>query len=245
MKYQMQDTLNVLCEKLSTKSKVYFCRFGDGDLEVMLGRRQKNHAYSAELQKELIESISIIDEDYLRGGILEEPEFDGFRLTNLHNLHNHYEHFLRNLLPNYENGKYYSSVLTTYMALVPEHQPIFVEFLNNFIRPKKKLFIGSVDKEIISTLIGNVDYYVNVPCPEAYYKIDEWWPKVLECVDDVDLVIPSAGLAGRVAQKRLWNLGKDIHSIELGCIADAIAGLNTRSWMSRTTENVNKLKVLL
>ena len=139
--------------------------------------------------------------------------------------------------------RYYSSVLTTYMAL---NQPtIFVEFLNTFIKPKKKLYIGSIDKSVIEILLGKIDYYVQVPSSNAYNKIDEWWPKVLECIDNVDVVIPAAGVAGRVVQKRLWELDKDIHSIELGCIVDAIADLNTRSWMSKTKSKINKLKELL
>ena len=243
MKYQMQDTLTILCDKLSQKDKVYFCRFGDGDLEQMMGRREKMQQFSEKLQEELRESISIEHEDYMRGGILEEPEFNGFELTHYHHLSSEYEQFLRSLLSDYDNGKYYSSVLTTYMALIqPE---IFVDFLNTYIKPKKKLYIGSIEKDVIETLLGDIDYHVQVPARNAYDAIDEWWPKVLECIDDVDVVIPAAGVAGRVAQKRLWMLDKKVHSIELGCIVDAIAGLSTRSWMPRTRDKVDRLKELL
>ena len=75
------------------------------------------------------------------------------------------------------------------------------------------------------------------------YKIDEWWNEVLKYIDDVELVLPAAGMAGRVINKRLWDLNKDIHSIELGSVYDAVSGLHTRSWMNG--ENYDTLQKIL
>ena len=141
--------------------------------------------------------------------------------------------------------KLYSHVLLTFAAIC--NQPVFVKFLDTFIRPKKKMFIGSVDKESIEKLVGPVDYYVKIPVAEvdeqgvfrgAYYSIDEWWPKVLENIEDVDLVLPTAGMAGRVACKRIWNLDVDVHCIELGSIVDAVIDKESRGWIARTDKNL-------
>ena len=109
------------------------------------------------------------------------------------------------------------------------------------IRPKKKLFIGSVDKFQIEQLVGNIDYYVKIPERDAYYSIDEWWPEVLKYIDDVDVVLPTAGMAGRVINKRLWKLNKNVHSIELGSMVDAVVGLDTRSWIPKVGDKIQNL----
>ena len=124
-----------------------------------------------------------------------------------------------------------------------KEQDIVVDFLDKFIRPKKKMFIGSVDKRLIEKLVGKIDYYVEVPDKDAYYTMDDWWKKVLDNIDDVDLVIPTAGMAGRVTQKRLWNLNKNIHSIELGSIVDAVVNSKTRGWIKRNRVDFNKLLI--
>ena len=140
--------------------------------------------------------------------------------------------------------KLYSHVLLTFAAV--RSQEIFIKFLDEFIRPKKKMFIGSVDKESIEKLVGPVDYYVKIPVAEvdeqgvfrgAYYSIDEWWPKVLEHIEDVDLVLPTAGMAGRVACKRIWNLDVDVHCIELGSIVDAVIDKESRGWIARADKS--------
>ena len=64
---------------------------------------------------------------------------------------------------------------------------------------------------------------------------------LLECVDDVDLVLPAGGMAGRVIQKRLWNLNKEVHSIELGSMVDVLDDLKTRSWMNNKKEIIERI----
>ena len=73
--------------------------------------------------------------------------------------------------------------------------------------------------------------------------MNDWWKGVLDNIDDVELVIPTAGMAGRVIQKRLWNLNKNIHSIELGSIVDAVVNSKTRGWMKRDKIDFKKLLI--
>ena len=238
----MQDTLDVLYRKLSTESKVFYSRFGDGDFEIMKGNRELLHEWSPKLQKELQEAFEISDKNYLKGVMLNEPTFNGTELVH-HSpeKYNKITAFIHNNFNNAEDFIYYSHVLLTYMAV--KEQDIVVDFLDKFIRPKKKMFIGSVDKESIEKLVGKIDYYVEVPDKDAYYTMDDWWKKVLDNIDDVDLVIPTAGMAGRVTQKRLWNLNKNIHSIELGSIVDAVVNSKTRGWIKRNRVDFNKLLI--
>ena len=248
----MQETLDILYEKLDSSEKVYYPRFGDGDFEIMLGTgRCIEHEASLELQKELRESFQIQDENYIKGVMINESTFDG------HGLVQHPPDkwkplltFIQNNFDNPENFVFDSHVLLTYIAV--KQQELMIDFLDRFIRPKKKLFIGSVDKNAMEQLVGKIDYYVKIPVAKveeqsvfkgAYYYMDEWYPKVLEHVDDVDLVIPTAGMAGRVLCKRLWNLDKQVHCIELGSIVDAVVGKKSRSWIVRSGDFIKPLLI--
>jgi len=240
----MQVTFDKLCNLLNTNTKVYYCRFGDGDFNIMFGTgRCIEHAASPELQKELIEAFKIDDPNYIRGTMVSEPTFNGISLQPVDPVRN--EKMLdriRSLYPDETKDLVLDShVLLTYIAICQQDTMMF--FLDKFIRPKKKLFIGSVDKNEIEKLVGKIDHYVKIPCakveeqkifPGAYYFMDEWWPKVLESVDDVELVLPTAGMAGRVITKRLWNLDKNIHCIELGSMVDAVVGKPSRSVWDRS-----------
>ena len=50
-------------------------------------------------------------------------------------------------------------------------------------------------------------------------------------------------MAGRVVQKRLWKLNKNVHSIELGSMVDTVDNLNTRSWMVDKKEIIDGILI--
>ena len=238
----IQETLNYLYEKLGSEKQVFYSRFGDGDFEIMKGKRELLHKYSPELQQELKASFEILDDNYIRGVMFNEPTYNGRELVHQPpETYNELAGFIQNNFKEHKQFKFYSHVLLTYIII--HEQEIFQDFMNNFIRPKKKLFIGSVKKSSIERLVGKVDYYVETPSKDAYYHIDEWWPKVLDFVDEVDLVLPAVGMAGRVIQKRLWKLNKKVHSIELGSMVDTVDDLKTRSWMVDKKDIINKVLI--
>ncbi len=249
--YDMQDTLEKLCNLLDNRDKVYYPRFGDGDFNIMSNNgRCIEHDYSEELQKELQSSFLIEEESYLKGTMVNEPTFNGINLQPRNQNENEQILSFFKELYGGRNITTYSHVLFTYAAV--HEQELMIEFLENFIRPKKKLFIGSVPKDDIEKLVGKVDYYVNIPVASleeqkvfkgAYYTMDKWWEDVMDCVDDVDLVLPTAGMAGRVTCGRLWNLNKQVHCIELGSIVDAVISKESRSWIIRA--GVDKIKKIL
>lgn len=234
-------TYNHLCDLLRNNSKVYYSRFGDGDFYIMNGRREKMHKHSTELQKELTEAFLIKDSLYVRGAMVNSPTEKGMRNgvfasppTN-------------SLIVNWltENQKipadtvFHNSIMFHYLSVFKQDK--MMSFLEEFIRPRQKMFIGCVPKESIEKLVGPIKYYVQVPSSDAYYTINDWWPKILENIDDVSLCLPAAGMAGRVIQKRLWNLEKNIHSLDLGSVVDAACNLKTRTWIAQEGNKVGSL----
>lgn len=248
----IRGTFDKLCHLLSSESMVYYSRFGDGDFNIISGLSgELYHDFSPELQKELTDAFMIEDPKYLRGVMVSEEIFSGSKLVRRGSDEKIVTNFIERLYPDRKEIVVDSHVLLTYISVCEQEK--MIDFLNKFIRPKRKLFLGSVEKEKIEKLVGKIDYYVHVPCTKervpgkltgAYYYNHLWWPEVLKHIDDVELVLPSAGMAGRVLAKRLWYMGKKLHCIELGSVVDGATGIKSRSIWNRD-DNLNKLKNLL
>ncbi len=226
------ETCSILSDLLDKQEKVYYSRFGDGDVFIMMGRKQANHEPNPDLARELRESLCIEHPNYLRGLQINYPNERGMTKG----LFERY----------YNNDEMYRFIVSTVSlkwpvvfesGWFPNYYSVFKpgemnRFLDKYIRPKKKMFIGSVSERSIVKLFGNVDYYVQVPRKNAYATMDSWWPEVLKNIDNVELVLPAAGMATRVISKRLWELNKSVHCIDLGSIVDAVSDFPpSRKWI--------------
>jgi hypothetical protein len=227
------STYNHLCKLLDDNTRVYYSRFGDGDFYIMNGHREKMHAWSPELAVELSDAFAIDDPLFLKGAMVNYPWEDGMSpgVFAPPSTNTQIESWLLNNQKVSPDAIFESHIMFHYISVF--RQELMIDFLNKYIRPKKKMFIGSVDKTSIERLVGPIEYYVHVPFRDAYYTIDEWFPKVLEHIDDVELCLPAAGMAGRVVQKRLWTLDKQLHSIDIGSVIDAACNVSTRTWINR------------
>ena len=237
------ETYDLLCNHLDKNKKVYYSRFGDGDIFIMDGRQESYHTWSDKLQEELIESITIDNENYIIGVAVNYPKENGMYTGVFEPFR--YNKELENFLIkkfNFDKNKSFESALTFHYLSVFNPDKV-INFLNKYIRPKKKMFVGSIEKESIEKLIGNIDYYVRIPDRNAYYTIDEWYPNILENIDNCEVLIPAAGMATRVINKRLWKLDKNIHSIDLGSIVDAAVNKPTRTWIRKEGDKIKKLLI--
>lgn len=237
------DTYHILIEKLKNNDRVYYSRFGDGDIFIMKGKGESMHNFSPELQKELTESILIDDSNYIKGVAVNYPKEEGMYngVFEPFGYNDELAYFLKNDL-NFSDETIFESAITFHYLSIFKPE-MMVYFLDNFIRKKKKMFVGSIEKNVIESLIGKVDYYVKVPEKNAYYEIDKWYEQVLENIDNCEVLIPAAGMATRVLNKRLWDLGKVIHSIDIGSIVDAVSNLSTRTWIRKEGYKVKNILI--
>jgi hypothetical protein len=232
------DYLNVLLKK---HKKLYFIRFGDGEILSMQGKDDNNYTSSNALTHELIESFIIEDPQYLIACAINPPKEKNIS-KGVFNIVDHNQEMADFLIDHklvtktkcYENAIcfHYAGVFHTKQAL---------HFFDEHIRPKKKMFIGGTSKPIAEKLYGIIDYYVPVPLKNAYSSIDEWWPQIIKNVDDVELVITSAGAASNVVCKRLWKLDKEIHLLDIGSMIDAVDGYMSRKWIKLLGHRINNL----
>jgi hypothetical protein len=135
--------------------------------------------------------------------------------------------------------QYENAFVFHYIAVF--YPQIMRSFLDCYVRPRKKMFIGCTDKQNAEKLYGAIDCYVNVPARSAYNSINRWWPKVEDQVGRVDLVIPSAGAASNVISKRLWHMDAQIHLLDIGSLIDAVEGKRTRIWLKVKGHAVRRL----
>ena len=237
----LQVTFANLTKKLRANKRLFFTRFGDGDFFILNNQGYKNHKFSEALRVEMEEAFLIDHPEYMRSTFLN------YKDTNKD---------VQRFFFNYPENKELNDLLNTkynkvdkwefencnslpYYALY--HSKEFVDFLNEFVRPKKKLLIGGVSPETAKKLYGNIDEYVQTPMKSAYNNIDEWWQELEEKSKKVDLILPACGAASKVINKRLWNLGYDKHVLDIGSIIDAIDHLNTRKWIRLKGHKVNSL----
>lgn len=207
----------------------------------MMGQRQKLHDFSEDLQRELIDSFRIDDPGYTKGLAVNYPVEKGMvrGIFAPFRINDELEKFLVSSFELSGEKVFESAVFLHYLAVFSPN--LAINFLNELIRPKKKLFIGSVPKMQIETLIGKVDYYIYTPPQNSYYSIDVWWPSVLACIDHVEMVIPATGMATRVINKRLWNLNINVQSFDIGSLVDTVALLPTRKWIRLAGHRAKKV----
>jgi hypothetical protein len=237
-----KDTYHTLCNLLENQKKVYFSRFGDADIFILMGRKPTNHELNDQLKEEIYMSLTIEHPQYLRGLIVTFPHEKGV-IKGLFERYYHNDELAEFIIGNvslswpsvFENSwfpNYYTSFYPKEMN----------RFLDRFIRPKKKMFIGSVGQSDVQKLVGDIDCYIPVPRKNAYASIGEWWPKILKHIDSVEVVLPAAGQATRVITKRLWELNKEVHCIDLGSIVDAVSSFPpSRKWIRLKGHMVNRI----
>lgn len=219
-----------LKDKLDKYKKLYYTRFGDGEIVAMMGKDQRNYLTSSGLVKELRESFTIVHPQYLIALSINLP-YEKKMAPGIFAPYRKNDQLLAFLEQNnlLFHEEYESQVLFHYLSVF--HSKLMFDFFEKYVRPKTKMFIGCTPKDVAEKLYGKIDYYVNIPSRNAYNSIDSWWPTIENNVSRVELVIPSAGAASNVISKRLWKLGAEVHLLDIGSIVDAVEGKKSRTWI--------------
>lgn len=226
------ESYNTLTNALRKHKKLYFTRFGDGEIYSMIGLNSLEHNYNVEMKEELIECFTIDDPQFLIASTVNQKREKGMSVGLFAPCPDNKkleQYIIENKLYN-KSGVYENHVLFHYLTI--SKPKLVIEFFNEFIRPKKKMFIGSTGQTEAEKLYGKIDVYIKTPPRLAYENIHAWWPEIEKHIDEVELVIPSVGVASNVISKRLWKMNKEIHLIDIGSLIDAvIKGNISRTWI--------------
>ncbi len=225
------ESFERLCALLNQRRKVYFTRFGDGEVIAMMGRDHRNYKSSPSLVRELRESFLINDPLYLIALSINMPREWGMTrgVFAPYGQNDELAAFLEN--ENLVRGDkiFESQIMFHYLAVFFPH--LMYEFLEKFVRPRRKLFVGCTPQMVAEKLYGPIDIYIQTPAKHAFDSIGCWWKDVANGSREVELVIPSIGAASNIVSKRLWRLGREIHVLDIGSILDAIEGRRSRTWI--------------
>ncbi|PWJ44359.1 GT-D fold domain-containing protein [Sediminitomix flava] len=236
-----EESLYYLKKRLDSSSRVFFSRFGDGEFLLMMGESTRNHIGSPAYKKELLEAFKIDNPDYLIAAPFHPPLEKSISkgVYEPFGANKKIESFISEEF-NFNEKKVFENHF--FFSTLTVFQPKKIKsFLDKYIRPKKKMFIGGVPKSSAEKLYGKIDIYVETPRKNAYSTIDDWWPSVEKNVKEVDLIITSAGAASNVVAKRLWNQGYNKHVLDLGSVIDAIDRKTSRTWIRLKGHSVFKL----
>jgi len=229
-----EQTFRDITEFLTLEESFAFMRFGDGDLLVMDGGFDSYHAHSFMLEKELKEAFTMPETMVMKalgsGYATEEGMVPGLFAPHKNDQH------LNDLVDKFAHPadvKWYNAVTFHYYTVFKTREMKFL--LNEYIRPRKKMFIGSVQQKDAERFFGKIHHYIRVPERDAYDTIDDWWPEIAEKLTPISplLILPAAGLASRVVTKRIWEAvyGYGPTVLDFGSIADAAAHKPTRTWI--------------
>ena len=235
------DSLAHLTDLLRKNKKVYFSRYGDGEIYTMVGKDCLEHDVSDALEKGLIHSFEIYHPLYLKAVGVNYPVEPGM----IHGLFAPYidnfdlEQYILKHFPKEEGAVYENQILFHYLSVFkPE---VMTKFLDEFVRGKRIMFIGSTARDVVEKLYGPLEVYIQIPNKNAFYRMDEWFPEIVKNSHKVDVILPSAGVASNIINARLWDAGIEAHVLDLGSLVDAAEGKGSRKWIKLKGYKVNKV----
>ncbi len=236
----IQESFDFLKEKMAKHKRLFFVRYGDGEFVTLMRKDHRNYVYNAGLDAELESSFRIKDDEYLIACPINYP-YDEFHASGIYKNFSWQDEMIHIMKEkNFSDDVIFENpCIFQCMAVFKPRE--LKAFLDEYVRPLKKMFIGSTEKEIAEKLYGKIDYYVKIPAKHAYETINEWWPKVEENANKVDLVIPSAGSTSNAIALRLWNKEVACKVIDFGSIVDAVEYKVSRTWIRLQGNKVRKV----
>lgn len=251
------SSLDKLTQVLRKWKKAFYIRFGDIDLHIIDGelcqpgkkydRPMANNrtVFTKDLQKELHTAFCIDHPKYMRatsGDWKLEPGMTSRLFAPFANKAR-LERVVNNTFP---QGKFYHPWLFQYLSVFEQSK--LDAFLNEFVKPKRKMFVGNVDKSIVELVCGHVDFYIETPKHNSYETIDEWYPQMVEILrrekqagNEIPVILLNTGQASRVVAGRAWNdpsFGG--HFLDFGSLFHAVADINDRLWIKKQGDAVRK-----
>ena len=236
-------TFELLSQRMEQGRKTFYTRYGDGDLYLLMGRSYRNHAFNDKIRTEMEASILIEDPAYVKAMCVNYDLDPGMEngLFTWYPDNDEMADFLSDSYAPDRQWEFEHHFTFPYYALFKQAE--FIHFFDSYIRPRKKLFVGGVERDVAERLFGPIEEYVQTPMKNAYSEIDEWWPLVMDKAAKVDLVIPTAGAASKIINKRLWAEKYDGDSFDIGALIDWVDGRRSRKWIKLLGHRINDVLV--
>jgi hypothetical protein len=238
--HQSERTLTTIMNIIKQKKKGAYLRFGDGDVNLALGKADMKQTPNHLLQQEMREALGINGPNALKALPLHCKEFGGLEPGMFPGNHESNYELSSNLLTKVapfwtqEFNNIYTPVALHFCAT--NHQTVCITFLR-FLKQSKCILVGNqhIPQEIRSLLFGPDCAFVPTPEQNSYAQIDSIEQDCLKAVEaqqgNYTIIVTSMGCSGRVLQKRLWQKLDNVFLFDFGSLMDALCGWNTRAWI--------------
>ena len=232
----MSLLMDELDARLSTRTPFTHVRFGNGELNNMVGKHgSKLQPRSDALRDELIEAFQIVHHNYLIGctaGFTIFPDL---------------EPSLREIRDQFFCGQafYLPDALLRLAVRKPER---LAESIRENIRPRR---VGLIANETIfgsNTVINVFDVNRSIVAPptDAYACLTEGWMRTVgSLANNVDIILCALGPTANVIAKRLWQDKADVTFLDVGSLLDGIAGTRLRAWTKKFPDMGAKIEELV
>lgn len=228
MKFRVKttaETYYTLMGRLRANEPFVYTRYGDGELEIMLGGAGGGQLPNEALAKETWELFHLHSARNLLGLARHDDE----------------PGMTKGLFEAWKDPKYkFSELPQVFENAVPLHylavfKPHLLAHLFQEIAPRPKLYVGALEDPALKELLGEYTH-VRVPEYNAYDTIDEWYAVIEQLVPAYPLVLFAAGPAKCAAALRLLKSGAPVQAIDLGSVVDLLLGVQSRTWIKMAME---------
>ena len=241
-----EETLSRIVEIITAEQKGAYLRFGDGDVNLALGKHDALQTARQELTIEMQEAFLINGPTILKTLPLYCKEFNGYELGMSPGNHEAPYEWCLDIIHK-ANPLWGKPIIDVYshaaLHFASSHkQDLCIQFLKFLKKSPCYMFVGNtnIPVEIRELLFGKNCIFISTPPQQSYNAINAIEKEVLSNIkdnDDYKIIITAMGCSGRALQKRLWNKLDHVFLFDFGSVMDALCGWNTRAWIEITQFN--------
>lgn len=248
-------TINKVIDIITKKEKGAYLRFGDGEMNHMMGIRSMENKHDVNFDIEMRESICIDDTNYLKGvclmcnkyGLLEEKMWSGNHEWPEHIADKYF--ILMCKIRNKILTEYYTFVaFNYYLTTYPEKSFPLMKNIRNLCLNNNVIFIGNINinKNVIELLFGKKYSFIECPSKNSYSAINNIETNLISSLNinnNYKIVIVCCGATSEPLIKRIWKNDKikcKYFMLDFGSIIDALSGNNSRQYLIDTKFNGKK-----
>ncbi len=246
------DTINKIIDIITKNEKGAYLRFGDGEMNHMMGMPSMENKHDTNFDIEMRESICIDDPNYLKGvclmcdkyGLLEEKMWPGNHEWPEYIADKYFAimyNIRKNILTEYYTFVAFNFYLTTY----PEKSFPLMKNIRDLCLKNDVIFIGNktINKNVIELMFGEKYLFIECLSKNSYSDINNIENKLIYSLninDNYKIVIVCCGATTEALAKRIWktnNIKCNYFMLDFGSIIDALSGNNSRQYLIDTNFN--------
>lgn len=247
-----QDTLTTLESRLKHGLPTCYLRFGDGEINLINGKKHRDQKSSRQLERDLFKAFSLTGAGMMKALPLNSERF-GLELGMEPGVHARPDHEAETLLSGcfeYFIGQpVWSAVALHYaIAFTPDSAVSYLHAL----RERRPIFVAGKHNDTPEVKeVLNYRKFIDVPSQDAYDSADRILPilmsAILEDGEDFPCVVFSCGPLANVLAEKLWNSREisEIYISDLGSVMDVFSGRDGWTWVKRANIDRSRREQLI